>query len=627
MALSIDSTTNLHIIDQAESLTGWTFNGISKTSLSSASREGTNCVGGQVSNASYGYAYHTHSSSVNMTTSGNERVYIWVNSVGPGTEAQNGWMVVIGDGTNTRAYTVGGSDSVPFSVRGWYCLMLDTANLPTTYQQVAGSGAPSLTAITQFGAGIYNTVAPSGNALNIFFDVVRYGSGIVVTSGATDNITLSDIADDDFSTSSGKAYGIIREIQPGVYGVQGDILFGDTAGNSIDWKETDSVVIFEDRVKGPSTNTKFKMSGQHSSTGTFSAELGTAVSSGDSESGRSGVIFISANPANQPVDFDFSDGDIEDVFLYGCTFTNMRGGTIAFSSDATNGVSHHISGCTFSGCSQVDVGRTVVRNCVFAATSDTNGSLLWNTNIDVERCKFIGNTTGAGVEHDTWNGTDSGTCTNSGSETTTMYDSGGGLSSVSVDDIVYNETDGSFGRVTVVVSDTELTHTALSGGTNNYWTNSDAYSVATPYTYTDLTFSGNTYDVDNSTSPSNVVSINKAGTSDPSSYPSGDYVVIQGSVTVKITVKDVSGTIIQNAQTGVFATDDGTEIINTDTNSSGIATTTYAGSTPREVKVWIRKASSGTTVYKNYSSVQNITSLGLILDVTLIEDPNNNATS
>jgi len=398
MAISIDSTSRLNLIDAAESTTGWTFSGITKTALSTIRREGTNSIGGQMAASSFGYAWHTHGSSVNMTTAGNERVYVWAQCPGVGTFAEEGWMVLIGDGTNRRAYRVGGSDDVPFSVNGWVCLMLDTANLPTTFQQVAG-GAPTLTAITQFGVGIYNTAAPSGNALNVWVDVVRYGSGLIITSGATDDISLADIAADDASAATGKAYGIIREIQPGVYGVQGDILFGNTAGGSIDWKETDAVVIFEDRVRGSGTNTKFQMSGQHSATGAFRAELGIAVSSGDNEAGRSGVTFISANPASQPVDFNFSDSDIEDVFLYGCTFTNLRGGTIAFSSDATNGISHHVSGCVFSGSGQVDPGRAVFRNCQFAATGDVDAALLWNENIDLKRSQFLGNTTGAAIEH------------------------------------------------------------------------------------------------------------------------------------------------------------------------------------------------------------------------------------
>jgi len=117
-----------------------------------------------------------------------------------------------------------------------------------------------------------------------------------------------------------------------------------------------------------------------------------------------------------------------------------------------------------------------------------------------------------------------------------------------------------------------------------------------------------------------------ATTADDRGVPAGATKLVS-SVTVTITVKDVAGDEIQNAQTGVFATDDGEQIINEDTNVSGVATENYGGSVPREVKVWVRKASSGATKYKNYSSVQNITSSGLALDVTLVEDPNNNATS
>ena len=75
MAISIDSTTNMTIIDAAEATTGWTFSGITKTAVSTASREGTNCVGGQVALNSFGYGYHTHGSSVNMTTAGNDGSY------------------------------------------------------------------------------------------------------------------------------------------------------------------------------------------------------------------------------------------------------------------------------------------------------------------------------------------------------------------------------------------------------------------------------------------------------------------------------------------------------------------------------------------------------------------------
>ena len=149
-------------------------------------------------------------------------------------------------------------------------------------------------------------------------------------------------------------------------------------------------------------------------------------------------------------------------------------------------------------------------------------------------------------------------------------------------------------------------------------------AVGTPYTYTNLVFSGNTYDVLNSSGSS--ITIYKEGTADPTSYE-GSSVTFQASVTITITVKDEDGVVVQNAQTAIYATDDDSELMNEDTNASGIATEPYVGSTPREVRVWIRKASGGATKYKNYSSVQEIDSNGLTLSVTLLEDPNNNATT
>ena len=151
-------------------------------------------------------------------------------------------------------------------------------------------------------------------------------------------------------------------------------------------------------------------------------------------------------------------------------------------------------------------------------------------------------------------------------------------------------------------------------------------SAGTPYSYVQLYFSGNTYDVLNSSG--SAITINKAGTpaSDPSTYE-GTTVTFQGSVTITITVKDVYGAVIQNAQTGIYLLSDGTELLNTDTNASGVASTTYSGSTPADVKVWIRKASAGATRYRNYSSVQTVSSSGLTLSVTMTIDPNNNATT
>ena len=106
-----------------------------------------------------------------------------------------------------------------------------------------------------------------------------------------------------------------------------------------------------------------------------------------------------------------------------------------------------------------------------------------------------------------------------------------------------------------------------------------------------------------------------------------DTVNIVQSVTVTINVFDVAGNNIDGAQVGVFATNDGTEIINSST-VSGTVSGFYGGSTPRQVKIWIRKASSADNPrYKNFSSIQSIGANGLSFDATLTVDTLNNATT
>jgi hypothetical protein len=70
-------------------------------------------------------------------------------------------------------------------------------------------------------------------------------------------------------------------------------------------------------------------------------------------------------------------------------------------------------------------------------------------------------------------------CTNTGSETTTLEDNVT-LNFLTADieegDTVRNESDGSWAIVLSVDSADSITHTPLQGGTNNYWTNGNNYS-------------------------------------------------------------------------------------------------------------------------------------------------------
>jgi hypothetical protein len=105
--------------------------------------------------------------------------------------------------------------------------------------------------------------------------------------------------------------------------------------------------------------------------------------------------------------------------------------------------------------------------------------------------------------------------------------------------------------------------------------------------------------------------------------------VIQEPVTIKITVMDIEDVAIQDVKVAVFLTSDRTKILDTETDASGIASTTYAGPTPAEVEIRCRKAASTNSPrYVNYSCVETIrTETGLDFVVILIKDRNFNKIS
>jgi hypothetical protein len=365
-------------------------------------------------------------------------------------------------------------------------------------------------------------------------------------------------------------------------------------------------------------------------TAATSITVGKAVGS---DAGRNGWSVVGNSVYTAGIDFD--DGNIATNSWYGCSFENLSG-TLSWGT----ATAHNLFSSNFSGCNQFDpVGGIQIRNCNFSTVYDdgvadasTRSALLWNASINIQKCNFLANSHASsdvahGILHTSVPGVASGTVTTPDATGVTLTDSAASFTSTAaVNDIAYNETDGSYATVTSITDNTHLVCSAgLANGTDNQWDSSDAYSITTPTTYTDLIFSGNEKDVHNSTSPTDVLVISKAGTSNPST--STGVVVFQGSVTVKVTVKDTGGNLLTDVQTAVYLISDRTEIMNEDT-VAGIASTSYAGVTPVDVEVRCRKASSGDTRYKNFSSLQTIQSgTGLDFAVTMVVDTNNNATS
>ena len=100
-------------------------------------------------------------------------------------------------------------------------------------------------------------------------------------------------------------------------------------------------------------------------------------------------------------------------------------------------------------------------------------------------------------------------------------------------------------------------------------------------------------------------------------------VVVQ-PVTLTVTVKDsVSLAVLQNVQTSIHLVDSPfTELMNEDTTAGGIASESYAGSTPVDVVVKCRKSEdTDSPRYYGVSRIETITSSGLSVTVLLEQNP------
>ena len=388
--------TGLTTISDAETTTGWASDGDTPAQTGDIQREGSFCIGAQFS-IETGSLYFTFS-ALNLT---NKRIYCW-NRIHTRVldKANRGVMILLSDGTNRRGYAVGGSDDPGFDIGAWNCYVLDTANLPTLVHNFAGTAAPTLTAITSIGMGWVCPSMAAGNTDNMFVDIMRIcepSGGLRLLGGNSGSTagTFAAIAADDFSTDAGKAYGHIRQLQPGIFGLQGNLLFGDPTGSQgLYFDASDSVVVLEDHRHQTGSGLPFRISIEAGTSRSF-FQTGDAVGSGDTQVGAAGVQIRSANTASR-FDFIANDSGTLEVRQYGFSFLAVRSGSavaMKFPTGAFAIASYSLSGGTFDQCGGVDVGQVPVRNCVFSGHAVSgSGALLWTAVTDLKNCSFLNNT-------------------------------------------------------------------------------------------------------------------------------------------------------------------------------------------------------------------------------------------
>jgi len=223
-----------------ESVTGWSDTIEQLTLIDSTKLEDTYSLGAWINATLSAVEYYTIS-TVDMSSG--THVYIWMNCSGiPDTKANGGYRIVLyTDSSNYATFYVGGSDT---HGTGWLLMCCDASATPN---DETGTFDPS--DVTRIGVQFNVTTAAvkQGQVFvyNVFWDAVRYGTGSVVTSGATDDADYEDIYIDEVNDNY---YGVVQKIY-GSYIQTGKIILGGTSTETCDFVIDNEIIIFPSNDK------------------------------------------------------------------------------------------------------------------------------------------------------------------------------------------------------------------------------------------------------------------------------------------------------------------------------------------------------------------------------------------
>jgi hypothetical protein len=349
--------------------------------------EGTGSIARRISGNDRGFGYDVGSGNEWAVLQGQaeefEHLWFWVNILQPGSinsmRLRLNSSTTDPDAASWAEYRIFPDN--PYN-GGWYRACWSFALFTSKGAAIhrwAESGNLDETSIRWF-AFMFDMATVGGTAQNCLIDIIHQGPGLTVTGGTTaDKVTWADIAAVDKTNS----YGVVQE-RSGVFFVAGNIEFGNGTGNCY-FEDTDAIVVWESKLTGVDSGTPTTLSGTdlafngisfNEGTGTVDFINGIKFGSGDDAIGTNGCIYRAASTGITDLDnrvtIDCS-GAITNIEMFGNVFSNILStpfsdGSITFSSDATDGPNHEISGCTFSACGAVDLGRVSAQGNAFVNT-------------------------------------------------------------------------------------------------------------------------------------------------------------------------------------------------------------------------------------------------------------------
>jgi len=564
MALTV--TTDLTVLSTAESVTNWVSYGAGGAGGMAIEPDffvqGSNCISRGVSGVATqkGMCYN-HAAGINFTSGADKDklVYIWVRTSTPGlcdTRAAGGIRIILGSGTTAPGDALGvwsawyvDGSDSIIATEGWICYVIDSQSTPSTTY----GGGVNLAAVTYLGAVMRSTATAKGQ--NFGVDQVAYGRGEIYVSGtvATAGAGFKEIADVVYDSARTNRWGVIT-VKQGVYFVKGKIIIGHGSSDTT-FSSYNESVIWE--TPGYYNGTNVVQAIPDASVGGTTGADGLTTYNGLAFRGGSGTT---------ATDFGIIAGT--DNGRSGSTFNCPINNGLTTPARTTAWVSASDSAMTLSIYNSkftsfiggVDLyGTNLSGDDCFGNTFDACGQV--DSNMEIRNCNFLNTTVTTGAF--LWR------------------------------DSVSNATKSGF-----INNARGIQHPAAAGS---------------PYTYNALLFSGNTYDINNSSGSAIVV--NKTNNADPSTY-TGSAVTFNEVKTLTITCKNESGLAVASARVRIEKQSDKSLITNGETDANGVYQITdynYTGVMP--VNIITRKKG-----YKNSAALDSITANGLSVPFTMIAD-------
>jgi hypothetical protein len=336
----VDVVSDQTEVSYAESVTGWSGDTFSlENEILVQNANSVACI--QTAN---GVNDAIYSGSWDMTNS-HIRMYMNSNiSTNMDTDVNGGIQILLGDGTNTAIWNVGGKDSY---AGGWKDYFISVESTPT-------SGTVNTAAVTTVTLRI-NTVTKPRNSTNGWYDNWRFGNGLEINSTTTEAINFTSVAVEDSLIAN--QYDILQNTDGVLFG-KGKLTLGNAAAakncNLVSLNET---IFFVDAVVAAD------LYGIVGTKGTGATDIDIT-----------GLVCKTVGTSGAELNFSAA---LTSFVMDGCTFIDM--GTMQFNTGT-------VTNTKFNGCGTTSIAVTqTFTNDTWIASGQidlNNGGKLTDCTVD-----------------------------------------------------------------------------------------------------------------------------------------------------------------------------------------------------------------------------------------------------